>query len=135
VALTPSEIGARAEREVAYALQSCGWDVYLPHLAPHTRIDLIAVRPGELVRVQCKTSRIQRGVVVFHTCSNTGNVRLDYRDQIDAFGVFAPDLGRTFLVPVHEAPTRLCSLRLGPTANGQVKGTRLAAEYELRPPR
>ena len=95
---------------------------------------MIAMRADEVVRIQCKTSRLLRGVVNFGTCSNTGNVRKDYRSEIDAFGVYSPDLDRAFLVPVIDTPTRACSLRLGPTANGQVKGTRLAADYELRPP-
>ena len=95
---------------------------------------MIAARDGGLVRIQCKTSLVRRDVVVFRTCSNTGNVRKDYRDEIDAFGVYSPELDRTFLVPLRDTTITTCSLRLDPTANGQVKGTRLAADYELRRP-
>ncbi len=119
---------------MAYALERCGWNVYLPHLAAHTRIDMIAVRAGALCRVQCKTSQLLRGVVVFRTCSNTRNVRKDYRDDVDAFGVYSPETGRCFLVPIRDTTLTTCSLRLEPAANGQVKGTRLAADYELRAP-
>jgi hypothetical protein len=134
VDLNPSEIGARAEREVVYALERCGWHVFIPHLAPHTRIDVIAVRGSEVLRIQCKTSRLSRGALAFRTCSNTANVPRDYRGEIDAFGVYSPSLDRVFLVPISVTATTLCTLRLEPTASGQVKGIRLAADYELRPP-
>jgi hypothetical protein len=134
VALTPSEIGARAEREVSYALERCGWAVYLPMFASHARVDLVALRGDTLVRVQVKTSRVVRGAIAFRVCSNTGNVPEDYRGEVDAFGVYSPDLDRVFLVPIEVTATRMCFLRLAPAANNQVKGTRLAAEFELRPP-
>ena len=132
--LTPSEIGARAEREVSYALERSGWTVYLPVFAPHARVDLLALRGETLLRVQVKTSRVVRGALAFRVCSNTANVPRDYRGEVDAFGVYSPDLDRCFLVPVDHTATRQCFLRIAPSANGQVKGTRLAADYELRPP-
>lgn len=132
--LTPSEIGARAEREVAYALERAGWFVYLPVFAPHARVDLVAVSDEAILRVQVKTARSVAGSILFRTCSNTANVPKDYRGQVDAFGVYAPDLDRVYLVPIDATPTRVCTLRLGPTRSGQVKGTRLAADFELRRP-
>lgn len=132
--LTPSEIGAIAEREVAYALERAGWCVYLPHLAAHARIDLIAVRGDDLLRLQVKTSTVRDGALFFRTCSKTGNVPIDYRGQIDAFGVYSPDLDRVYVVPIGVTATRRCYLRLEPTKSGQVKGTRLAADFELRRP-
>ena len=131
---TPSEIGASAEREVAFALERSGWHVYLPVFAAHARVDLVAVRPGQARRVQVKTARRLGDSLVFRTCSNTGNRPRDYRGEIDAFGVYSPDVDRCYLVPVEETGLRSCSLRLEPSANGQVKGTRSAADYELRPP-
>jgi hypothetical protein len=132
--LTPSEVGARAEREVAYALERSGWHVYLPVFAPHARVDLVAVRDDTVLRVQVKTSRIIGGAVTFRVCSNTANIPKDYRGEVDAIGVYSPELDRTYLVPVGDTRTRMCFLRVEPSANGQVKGTRLAAEYEIRPP-
>ena len=132
--LTPSEVGARAEIEVAYRLERCGYQVYLPTFAPHARVDLVALRGGEVVRVQVKSARVIAGAVSFRVCSNTGNVPRDYHGEIDAFGVYAPALHRVYVVPVADTKTRLCSLRLEPPANNQMKGIRLAADYELRPP-
>ena len=132
--MTPSEVGAIAEREVAYALERSGWFVYLPHLAAHARVDLVAVRHAELLRVQVKSARVRDDIVMFRTCSNTGNVPKAYHGEIDAFGVYAPALERVYLVPIQGTPDRVCTLRLEPTKSGQVKGTRLAADFELRPP-
>lgn len=132
--MTPSEIGARAEREVAYELERAGWTVYLPQFAPHARVDLVAIRGDAILRVQVKTSRRFGGAIGFRSCSNTGNVPKAYVGEVDAFGVYSPDLGRVYLVPVKDAGTRMCFLRFEPALNGQVRGTRLAADYELRPP-
>jgi hypothetical protein len=134
VGRTPSEIGARAELEIAYALERGGWHVYLPQFAPHARVDLIAVRDGLLHRVQVKTGRVVGDALVFRVCSNTGNSPRDYRGEVDAFGVYAPSLERSFLVPISVTGRRTCSLRLEPARSGQVRGTRLAADFELRPP-
>jgi hypothetical protein len=134
VQLSPSEVGARAEREVAYRLDRCGYRVYMPTFAPHVRVDLVALRETEALRVQVKSARVIRGAVMFRVCSNTGNVPRDYRGEVDAFGVYAPDLDRVYLVPVEHTATRACSLRLAPARSGQQKGIRLASDYELRPP-
>lgn len=134
MALSPSEIGSRAEREVACGLERAGWTVYLPVFATHARVDLIALRDRELLRVQVKTSRLVSGAVAFRVCSNTGNTPKDYRGDVDAFGVYSPELDRVFLVPIGDTPTRMCFLRLDPAGNGQVRGTRLAADFEVRRP-
>ena len=132
---SPSVIGARAEREAAFALERAGWHVYLPVFASHARVDLVALRGGELVRVQVKTSRLKGDVVMFRTCSNTSNVPRTYHGEIDVFGVYSPELDQVFMVPIGVTSDRTCSLRLGPTASGQQKGIRFAADYELTPRR
>lgn len=132
---SPSIVGARAEREVAYALGSAGYEVYLPAFAPHARVDLVAIRRDEILRVQVKTASARTGVVFFRTCSNTANEPRSYRDEVDAFGVYSPSLGQCFLVPAEGLGERGCQLRLQPAANGQTKGIRLADDYRLTPPR
>lgn len=129
---TPSDIGARAEREVAFALGRAGWDVFLALFSPHGRVDMVALRDGVLLRVQYKTARLVGGVLSFRTCSNTRNSPRDYLGQIDAFGVYSPDRRSTFLVPLDGLGARECHLRLGPTANNQAKGVRYAQAYEVR---
>lgn len=124
---TPSDIGAQTELAVASALHRGGFRVYVPFFSPHNRVDLV-YEDGErrLVRVQCKTSRLVKGVLSFRVCSNTASVYQDYRGEIDEFGVYAPELDEVFLVPVEHVATRGCHLRIEPTANGQAAGVRWA---------
>ncbi len=134
VAEAPSVIGARAELAVASALWKQGIDVYLPFFGAHSRVDLMAVTPSETLRVQCKTSRLLDGVVYFRTCSLTRNVALDYRDEIDVFGVYSPELDLVYLVPIGVTSIRGCSLRLEPTRNNQKAKIHWAADYLIGPP-
>jgi len=119
---------------VASALQRVGMDVFVPLFAAHSRLDLVAVSGDGLLRIQCKTARTTAGSLYFHTCSHTANVALDYRDQVDAFGAYSPDLELVYLVPVEVAPVRGCTLRLEPARNGQETGIRWAADFLIGRP-
>jgi hypothetical protein len=134
VELTPSQVGARAERAVSFALAAAGKRVYLPLFVPDSRVDLLFEDEDGLHRVQCKTSQVKKGAIFFRTCSNTGNIPKAYAGEADLFGVYSPELDQVFLVPVAEAPVRGCHLRLSPTRNGQAKGIRWARDYALAKP-
>lgn len=127
---SPSQVGARAELAVATALIRAGDSVYLPLFNGHGRVDLIRQPPsGELYRVQCKSARFLKGVVVFATCSHTGGGSQTYAGDVDEFGVYVPDLDRVYLVPVSDVPGGYGYLRVEPTLNNQVSGIRWADAY------
>jgi hypothetical protein len=128
---TPSDVGARAEQAVAFALPRAGRSVYLPRLAPHGRVDLVVDAEGRLLRVQCKTSRLRGGVVSFRTCSNTGNIRKGYDGEVDLFGVYSPEVDADFPVPVDHVATRVCHRRVSPSRDGQRRGVRWANDYRV----
>lgn len=131
---TPSEVGSRAELEVACALVRSGRRVYVPLLAADGRVDLMYDDPERgLQRAQCKTSRLWRGAVTFKVCSNTRNSYRDYHGEVDVFGVYSPELNEVFIVPVDDVATRACHLRLEPARNNQSVGVRWADQYRLRP--
>jgi len=48
------------------------------------------------------------------------------------FGVYCSELNKVYLVPVMDVGTTQASLRLEAPKNGQVKGIRLASEYEIQ---
>jgi hypothetical protein len=73
-------------------------------------------------------------VLIFRTCSNTNNQPRSYDDEVDEFGVYSPDLNLVYLVPAVGLPSRLCSLRLSPTRNGQARGVWWADDFVLGPP-
>jgi hypothetical protein len=131
---TPSEVGGRAELAIAAALRLAGKRVYLPFFASDSRVDLVYEDDDGFHRAQCKTSRLLGDVISFCTCSNTKNVRKDYRDDVDVFGVYSPERDEVFLVPVSDVPARAGYLRLRPTRNGQQKGIRWARDYLLASP-
>ena len=131
---SPSAVGARSELAVASALVRAGAQVYVPLFAPHSRVDLVTDRAGRLLRLQCKTARVQRGALAFKTCSNTANVPHDYRGEVDAFGVYSPDLDRVSLGPADQVGRRGCHLRLDRPRNGQAAGIRWAEDFVVGPP-
>jgi len=130
-AASPSARGSRTEAEVALALSRVGKHVFVPLWAAHSRIDLIFVDDDGCYRVQCKTARRVGDVLMFMTCSNTGNVPKNYDGQVDFFGVYSPDLDQVFLVPVNDLPTRAATLRITPTRNGQRSLIRWAKDYRI----
>ncbi len=120
-----------------YALQLQGASIFVP-FGENTRCDLIVEEQGRLSRLQCKTGRLRNGVILFSTCSTYGHhpnpkiLKRDYAGEIDEFAVFCPELGSVYRVPIDDvATTTHGSLRIEPTRNGQSKGVRLAAAYEV----
>jgi hypothetical protein len=132
---TPSEVGAQAELAVATALTRAGCFVFVPFFSSHSRGDLIYLDDdGVPRRVQCKTSQLRHGCIMFRTCSNTKNIPKVYDGEIDLFGVYSPALERVYLVPIEDVPTRYAALRIEPTLNGQSDRVRWADQYLLGPP-
>lgn len=56
---------------------------------------------------------------------------MDYREDVDFFGVYCHDRGEVYLVPVMDVPLRGAHLRLEPARNGQQSGVRWASQYLL----
>ncbi|MEY2470120.1 MAG: hypothetical protein QOF21_2818 [Actinomycetota bacterium] len=125
-------MGALAEAAVALALTKEGYVVFVPFFSAHGRIDLIYQRPdGSVSRVQCKSARLVGDVMAFYTCSHTGGIRRDYRNEVDEFGVYCARTDSVYVIPVEDVPARQAHLRLGPTRNNQASGVRWAEPYRL----
>jgi hypothetical protein len=134
--LTPSQKGAAAEAAITAAVIQLGLTVLRP-LCEGRRYDLVVDLEPRLLRVQCKLGRLLGGVVSINlnTCRLTpgGYVWTTYlADEVDAVGVFSPEIGRCFLIPIAEiAGRRAIHLRLEPAKNNQAQRINWAAEYEL----
>ena len=128
--------GDIAEFEVALALMRSGRTVLRP-ISAGLRYDLVIDEGnGNFTRVQCKTGRLRGGVIVFRLAmfdARRPNAA-PYHGEIEAFGVYCPEVAKSYLVPMSELGTmrNLACLRVTPTRNGQTKGTRDAARYEIR---
>ena len=128
--------GELSEFEIATALMRAGKRVLRP-LSAGLRYDLaIDSGDGTVVRVQCKTGVLRNGVISFRVCNadarRPGGV--PYQGQVEAFGVYCPQNGRTYLVPMHAVVTNssTAKLRLQPARNGQKRRVRLADSFEIR---
>jgi hypothetical protein len=131
-----SRIGDISEMEVAVALVRSGRAVLRP-LSSACRYDmLLENKDGTFTRVQCKTGVLRNGSVVFRLYRVSGHDtrRVPYLRDIDAYGVYCPALERCYLVPVAAVAgqTDMACLRLEPARNGQVRGVRVAADYEIK---
>lgn len=128
--MTPSEIGERAEAVVLAALAGAGKHVLLP-FGGQRRYDLAYEEAGRLVKVQVKSGRERKGAIIFRTHSVGRGPPMDYREDVDFFGVYCHDRREVYLVPVGDVPPRDAHLRLNPPRNGQQSGIRWASQYLL----
>jgi hypothetical protein len=134
-----SKKGEITESIVLARLVQLGYECLLPWGHDH-RYDIAIDDNGKLVRIQCKTARYVEkwGCLEFNTAityarvGGKPHVRKGYQGEADYFGVYSPDMGKIYLVPVGDVP--MCSkavLRLHPTKNNQAKGVRWAKDYEI----
>jgi len=130
----PVDVGQRTEAIVLAELVKRGHRVLVPFGTNH-RYDLVLDTDDGFVRVQCKTGRLRRGVVRFNTVSVRSNtkhaIRRAYYGEADLFMVYCPETERVYALDVDEAASSKGALRVAPAANGQARGVRWAANYEL----
>lgn len=110
-------------------------DIVLTPTTDNLRYDLVIDQNGKFSRIQAKTGWLRKGIIMFNTVSSspfTNNGKpMHYKGQIEYFGVYCPDNDKCYLVPIEEAPSRLCILRIEPPRNNQKRKIRLAADFEI----
>jgi PD-(D/E)XK endonuclease len=135
--LTPSQKGAIAEAAFAAAVTELGLTVLRP-LSEGRRYDLVVDLEPQLLRVQCKLARRCGAALVVglqtNRCTPGGYVSSSYTArEIDAIGVYSPDVRRCLLIPIAQAQNRRSiQLRMEPCRNGQREGVKWAQDYELK---
>lgn len=131
--------GEASECAILARLVYLGHKCLIPWGHDH-RYDIAIDNDGVLVRVQCKTARFNavQGNLKFNTVITYARVggkphlRKGYKGEADYFGVYSPDLGKVYLVPVEDMPGGgEATLRLYATKNNQQKGIRWAKDYEI----
>jgi hypothetical protein len=127
--------GDITEIQVAAALMRTGRRVLRP-ISSGLRYDLLIDNAdGTFARVQCKTGQMKDGFIVFRVRNSDARRPngVSYRGQIECFGVFCPQNGRAYLVPMAALATSdsTARLRLLPARNGQRAGVRFANEFEI----
>lgn len=129
----PKRIGDMAVAGVMAGLLKKGYAILLP-FGDSQRYDLVLDKEGTFFRVQCKNGRVRNGCIKFNTSSTEwykGYRRKSYKEQIDYFGVYCPELDKSYLVPLGDIAETQGLLRLNPTKNNQGKLVRWSKDYEI----
>ncbi len=131
-----SQTGEICCTQLMAALALQGKSIFVP-LSDHLRYDFLFEEEGKFFRVQCKNARLRKGCIVVYchsvdSRSQPGHcIRKKYTGEIDFFGVFCPDNGKCYLIPVEVVEGLACSLRVELPRNGQKTKIRWARDYEL----
>jgi hypothetical protein len=134
-AMTTTAKGDIAEQAVLLALMAAGKTVLKP-VSNGLRYDLVVDNlDGTFTREQCKTGILKQAGGVLRFRAYNADARrpygVPYQGQIDAFGVYCPQSGCVYVIPMAEVGriTTEVSLRLAPPKNGQENRVRYAATY------
>ena len=124
--------GDITELKIATKLVELNEQVLFPY-GDNSRYDLVVDRGDGFVKIQCKTGRLRKGVIIFNTCSQhcRNHMRKDYCGEIDFFGVYCPQNGKCYLIPVKNVGIRVGCLRISPPKNNQRKKINFAEKYKL----
>jgi hypothetical protein len=111
----PKSRGQQSEAAVLHAFVSRGIPVLQP-FGDNERYDIVVEIADTFYKIQIKTGRLENGRVQFETRSSgtlTRNIGKEgYEGQIDAFAVYSPDSGDTYVIPISDAPRTSMSLRI-----------------------
>ena len=133
-----SKKGEITEAMVLAKLIQLGYKCLIPWGHDH-RYDIAIDDDGKLQRIQCKTARYieEKGCLEFNTAityarvGGKPHIRKGYQGEADYFGVYSPETGKVYLVPVEDVPIGSKGLlRLKAARNNQQKGVTWADNYE-----
>jgi PD-(D/E)XK endonuclease len=133
--MTTDQKGAIAEAAIALAAIKLGIGVFKP--LGDERYDLILDLRPQLLRVQCKTGCLGKGVVIIRCYSfrrtRDGYIKRGYSSvEVDAIAAYCLELDRCFLLPIDLAERRpTLALRVEPTRNNQRRGINWADDFDF----
>ena len=129
-------IGDISQLHLMAALARLGYTVLSP-FGDNQRYDLVIESTDGFQKVQCKTGKVYGDTIRFRTSSSyahRGRPAKSYIGEVDFFGVYCPDNGKCYLIPIDVCPSIQMVLRLTPAKNGQLAKTHTAEKFELRSP-
>ena len=133
--LNSKQKGIITEEELKLWFLKQGFSVSVP-IGDNSRYDFIVDFNGKLVKMQSKTSNLTRTIDCLNfACASVrynsnGSNRTQYtKDDIDYFCTIHPENHQVYIVPV-EICGNECNLRFIPPKNNQIKGIKMATEYE-----
>lgn len=127
----PKAIGEISEGIILAHLIRRNYVILIP-FGNNQRYDLVVdIGNGSFIRGQCKTGVYRCGCVKFSTCSTSGKRRRDYRNQIEVFWVYCPELDKVYQIPVNDVGINSALLRVDPPIGGATSHIRWAKDYEI----
>src|SRR5574337_1797358 len=129
--------GQITEGAVMFSLILKGKTVLVPY-GENNPYDLV-IDEGEngFKKVQCKTATLQNGVLIFNLYSvildkeTKKYKKVRYGNKIDYYGVYSPDLRKTYLIPVSVLPKTQGTLRVDDRQNNGGAKSKWAKDYEI----
>lgn len=133
--------GDTAEAIVMAEFVKLGFPVAVPW-GDNRRYDLLVEVGGRFLRIQVKVASLcgyngSKECLRFHSSSSRYSAgrfqgREDYRGAADIFGVYSPDTGAVYVLPIDDSlPVTDVWLRLRPTSANNQHGIRLASECTI----
>ena len=116
--MNTNQKGSVTEAAVLAALTKQGKKVLVP-FGNYGDYDLIIDDGSKFLKVQCKTGRLARNksIIKFNNGVHASKGDRYYRDSIDFYGVYCPDLDKTYFVPASQCAMTNTILRLTPSKN------------------
>lgn len=130
--MNTKRVGNTSEAKLLAAFVEKGWVVLTP-FGDNEPYDLVIDRGHGFEKVQVKTGRRNsNGCIIFRTCTTARDgSRSGYYSKADLFGVYFPESGKCYLIPVTENGMKeSVTLRIDPPRN-PVKRIRFASEFEI----
>ena len=133
--MNSKQLGNITEVQVMLGFLQLGYNVLTPY-GDCERYDFVADVNGKFVKIQVKSSKVSDDGTKFsfNTASTHYSdgkcVHHSYsKEDIDYFATVYNN--QIYLIPVEECSSRLQSLRLISTKNGQTRGVKWANDYRL----
>lgn len=133
--MNSKQLGNITEVQVMLGFLQLGYNVLTPY-GDCERYDFVADVNGKFVKIQVKSSKVSDDGTKFsfNTASTHYSdgkcVHHSYsKEDIDYFATVYNN--QVYLIPVEECSSRLQSLRLVSTKNGQTRGVKWAKDYRL----
>jgi hypothetical protein len=126
-------VGDISTAMVTAALLKARKNVLVPFGDRH-RYDLVIEENGVYTRIQCKTGRLIGESIKFNLYSVVRDaatkkwIKKPYRDDVDAYGVYCPQTGHSYLVPAARVGIGEGVLRLTPGRSG----VKLAQDFLIK---
>jgi PD-(D/E)XK nuclease superfamily protein len=134
--MNSKNIGDISEAVIVAEFIKLGFSVSKP-FGDNQPYDIIVDAHGKLFRIQIKTGRLKKGVILFNSISSI-NTRIEkkrekktYFGKVDLFAIYCPQNEECYIVPIEEINKSMGTLRLESCKNGQNKNIKFAIDYKL----